>query len=243
MIYFISDIHLGLYARNKDKERENLLLSFLDSIIDDCDELFIVGDLFDYWFEYKWVIPKYYYRTLTMISKFRDKGINIEYLMGNHDFGHETFFQEEFGINIHMGDIEREIEGKKFFISHGDGKAFNDIGYKILKKILRNPLSLKLFKCLHPTMGINLASTSSNKSRKYTDSKTYGHLEGLEDFSAKKILEGFDYVVMGHRHKAINKQIGNGYYVNLGDWVHEPTFGRYSKGEFELLEVRSFLNI
>ena len=166
---------------------------------------------------------------------------SIEYIMGNHDFGHEAFFHDEFGIDIHHDDFEKVIGGRKFFLSHGDGKAFNDLPYNILKKIMRNPVSIKLFKMLHPDFGIKLASSSSKKSRKYTDKKEYGLLEGLEDFAKRKIENGYDFVIMGHRHKAVNKKFGEGTYINLGDWVHEPTFGIYDNGKFELMEVRKFL--
>ena len=132
MIYFFSDVHLGLLSRAEDKIREELLLKFLDKIRNDCERLFIVGDLFDYWFEYKTVIPKYFFRTIHMLYEMRREGIEIEYVMGNHDFGHKDFFQSELDIYVHKDDIERELYGNKFYISHGDGKSHKDTGYKIL---------------------------------------------------------------------------------------------------------------
>jgi len=242
MNYFISDVHLGLYSRTEDTVREQMLLNFLDKISDNAKNLFIVGDLFDYWFEYKFVIPKYYYRILSKLKELRLKDIKIEYLMGNHDFGHQNFFQEELDIPIYKDDIVREIEGKKFYISHGDGKNYNDKGYKILKKILRNPTCQWLFNQLHPDFGIWLASHSSKKSRNYTSKKNWNENDGMEDFAKSIINEGFDYVITGHRHKATFKKIGNGYFVDLGDWLNDnPTFGIFENNEFNLTNYYDFM--
>jgi len=241
MIYFISDVHLGFEERALDKKREDLLLGTLDVISVDCRTLVILGDLFDFWFEYKTVIPKIFYRTITKLYELKQKGIEILYLMGNHDFGHKNFFTEELGIEIINDDIETVFYGKKFYLSHGDGKSFYDSVYNFLKKILRNPISLYLYTKLHPDLGIKLASGSSKESRKHTSKKKFGEVEGMEQFAGKKIEEGFDYVVMGHRHKLIHKKIKNGFYVNLGDWFHEPHIGRFDGDKFELIKVRDFL--
>jgi UDP-2,3-diacylglucosamine hydrolase len=237
MIYFFSDVHLGLFPREEDKKREQKLLDFFDRIKVDCTKLIIVGDLFDYWFEYKTVIPKYFFRTITKLFELRKQGIEIEYIMGNHDFGHKDFFEKELDIKIHKDDIEREFDGKKFYISHGDGKSNKDTGYKILKKILRAPLSLYLFLKLHPDFGIGIASGSSQKSRVYTDKKNYGKTDGMRDFAFKKIEEGFDFVIMGHRHKAEVTNHKNGTYINLGEWINKPHYGTFINGKFKLHEL------
>lgn len=242
MYYFISDIHLGVETREFDIAREDLLLEFLKKIEDDCETLFIIGDLFDYWFEYKTVIPKYFYRTLTALKEFRNREIKIVYLMGNHDFGHVNFFQKELDIPVLPDDTTCEIAGRKFYLSHGDGKSHNDTGYRILKKVLRSSLSQKLYFKLHPDFGIRLASGSSRKSRKYTDTKHYGKTEGMEEFAMAKIDEGFDYVIMGHRHRAVFQQYGSGFYINLGDWIKSYTFGTFDGTEFKLQSVKEFLN-
>jgi len=129
MIYFFSDVHLGLGTREEYRHREDILLDFLAMIRHDCERLYIVGDLFDYWFEYKTVVPKYFFRTITALYNLRRDGIAIEYLMGNHDFGHHTFFRDELDIPIHTDDITTTLHGKSFYIAHGDGKAYNDTGY------------------------------------------------------------------------------------------------------------------
>lgn len=254
MIYFISDIHLahscglGLEKKEQNIQKENLLISFLKKIEVDsptvvgCHRLFIVGDLFDYWFEYGSVIPKVYIRTLAELYRLRQNGVQIEYLMGNHDFGHIDFFESYLDIPIYKSDIERTYNGKKFFISHGDGKAHNDTGYRILKKILRNPVSLRLYQLLHPDFGIWLASSSSQKSREHVTARKWDKSDGLKDYAKLKIAEGFDFVIMGHRHKAEFVQFGSGYYINLGDWFDNPTYAVFDGENVKLNSVKSLLN-
>ncbi|MFH1049957.1 MAG: UDP-2,3-diacylglucosamine diphosphatase [bacterium] len=242
MIYFFSDVHLGLYSRKDNLLREDLLLRFLKAIENDCETLVIAGDLFDYWFEYKYVIPKYYYRILARLKELRLKGINIEYLMGNHDFGHKTFFEEELDIHIYKNDIQRNYGGKKFYISHGDGKNYNDTGYKILKKILRNPFAQWFYGLLHPDIAIGLASKSSKKSRKYTGKKQWGEGDGMEDFAKIQFSKGYDIVIVGHRHKPTFKNIDEGIFIDLGGWLaDEPTFASFNGNEIQLRNVKEFI--
>lgn len=241
MHYFISDVHLGLLKREEDRKREDLLLEVLDKISEDAEEILLLGDIFDYWFEYKEVIPAYFYRTLNKISELNEKGVKFTYLMGNHDFGHKDFFLNEFKMQIDRHDVIREINGKKFYLSHGDGKSKNDVGYLILKKILRSPISNFLFRLIHPDLGIKLAKGSSSKSRHYTDMKDYGESDGMREFALNKLEEGFDYVVMGHRHKAEKTKHSNGYYINLGEWLKNPTFGRFDGDKFEIINVNEYL--
>ncbi len=236
MIYFVSDVHLGFDIRETDKIREQNFLNFLDSIKKDCEILYLVGDIFDYWFEYKTVIPKYFYKTLSKFAELRDLGIKIEFVMGNHDFGLRDFFEEEFGIVVYKSDIERIHNGKKFYISHGDGKANNDTGYRILKKIMRAEISMKLFLMLHPNIGIGMASGSSHKSRKHTDKKHYGNDDGMISFAKDRIDNGFDYVVMGHRHKAMVINHNEGFYINLGEWIKKPHFASFDGENLKLIE-------
>src|ERR1041385_8713037 len=168
--YFISDCHLGFGRdRAQDHEREDRLIAVLEKIkaaakIGEARHLFIVGDLFDSWFEYRQVIPMRHVRTLALLSEIR-KLIPVEYLMGNHDFGHRKYFRDELGIPVYSGDIERELLGKKFYIAHGDGKALNDTGYLILRKILRNKFLLWGYSWLHPDIGIWIAERMSGGSR------------------------------------------------------------------------------
>ena len=234
MIYFVSDVHLGFGSRKEDKQREDKFLAFLDSIKKDCEILYLVGDIFDYWFEYKTVIPKYFYRTLAKFYEFTNAGIKIEFIMGNHDFGLRNFFPEELNIAVYRDDIVRVHNNKKFFISHGDGKALNDLGYKILKKILRANISMKMFLWLHPDFGISTAKGSSHKSRNYTGKKNYGSDEGMIQFAKDRIDEGNNYVIMGHRHLASELKHNNGKYVNLGEWIKNPHYAVFDGYELIL---------
>lgn len=197
-------------------------------------ELFIVGDLFDCWIEYKYVVPKGYYKLFTKINELIKRGIKITYLAGNHDFWRGNYFKEEFGIEIQFKEIERTIENKKFYISHGDGLAYRDFGYKIVKKIVRNKILQKLYYLIHPDLGIWIAKNTSSTSREYTSKKDYSQKDGLKDFALKKIQDGFDYVILGHRHKPEIVRKENSYYINLGDWIDDFTYGCFKNAEFRL---------
>lgn len=234
--YFISDVHLNFKGFESEKIQEQILVNFLEFIKKDAAELFIVGDLFDFWIEYKYVVPKGNYRLFTKISELLNHNIKITYLAGNHDFWRGTYFHDEFGIEILDKNIEREINGKKFFISHGDGLAYNDTGYRIMKKILRNKISQKLYSLIHPDIGIWLAKRTSSTSRVYTGQKDYSFRDGLKDFAMKKLEEGFDFVVMGHRHKPIKIELNSRYYINLGDWIDDFSYGIYRDKEFKLMK-------
>ncbi|MBV6480013.1 MAG: UDP-2,3-diacylglucosamine hydrolase [Ignavibacteria bacterium] len=232
--YFISDIHLGLESAEKEKFKEKAVVNFFDSVKEKAEEIFIVGDLFDCWIEYRYVVPKGFYRLFAKISELVESGIKINYLAGNHDFWRGNFFKDEFGIEICHNEIIREINGKKFFIHHGDGFAYNDSGYRFIKKILRNKTCQKLYSLLHPDIGIRLAKSTSETSRSHTNEKDYSEKDGMKDFAEKKIREGFDYVIMGHRHIPHVQNINNGYYVNLGDWIDYYTYGVFREQTFEL---------
>lgn len=227
-VLFISDVHLGYGTREQDIERENRLLEVLQGAMQTCAHLFIVGDLFDLWFDYKRAIPRGHVRTLACLRAYRDAGIPVTYLMGNHDFGHHSFFRDELDIEVLGGDVIADIDGKRFYVAHGDGKAHNDTGYLILRSILRNSLAQWLYRLLHPNLGIGLASATSHGSREYTGQKDYGGSDGLRDFACARIDEGYDYVIMGHRHKAEEYHHNNGCYINLGHWLSRPcTYGMF----------------
>lgn len=238
--YFFSDVHLGLESAEKEKLKESKVVEFLSEAKNDAKEIFIVGDLFDCWIEYKQVVPKGYYRLFTKISELTEKGIKINYIAGNHDFWKGNFFKDEFGIDICHTHIEKVIETKKFFIHHGDGFAHNDLGYKILKKILRNNLNQKLYSILHPDLGIRLAKGTSHTSRIHTNEKDYSEKDGMRDYAFKKISEGFDYVIMGHRHYPQITNFEKGYYINLGDWIDYFTYGIFKNNKFELKKFYDF---
>ena len=233
--FFISDIHLGLRSYEDEKIKEKLLLKFLKYSITECDELFIVGDLFDHWFEYKYVIQKGFIKTLSALSEFHDKDKKIHYLIGNHDFLHRDFFETEIHAILYKNPIDINLNGKKFFIGHGDGLVQNDFGYKILKGILRNRFLQKAYSIVHPDLGIKIAGLTSRTSRDYTTQKKYGAKDGLFETAKVKINEGYDYIIFGHSHERAFLNYKNGIYINLGAWLDKPCFGKFTN-KFEIIE-------
>lgn len=233
--FFISDIHLGLESQEKEKAKEHLLVTFLNHAKENSDALFIIGDLFDYWFEYKKVIQKNFIRTLGALANYRDAGKEIHYVIGNHDFLHRDFFEKEIGAKIYSDFIVTELNSKKFYLAHGDGLMNNDYGYKILKKILRNKSLQKIYSLLHPDFGISLASRSSKASRNYTSTKNYGKIDGLLESAKLKIDDGFDYIIFGHSHQRTIEKYKDGFYINLGTWLDVPCYGKFIN-KFEIID-------
>lgn len=235
--YFFSDVHLGLRTKEEEIEKERKLVSFLEAIRNDAKRIFVVGDLFDCWIEYRKVVPKGYYRTLAKLNEIVEQGIEVSFFSGNHDFWLNTYLRDDVGLKIYHDFLETEIEGKRFYILHGDGLSKGDAGYKIMKKILRNRFNQFLYSWLHPDIGIWLAQGSSIKSRIHTEDKSRGG-SGMKEFAEKKIEEGFDFVIMGHYHKPQNLEINNksraGYFITLGDWIRNFTYGEFTNGKFEI---------
>ncbi|MBP1648715.1 MAG: lpxH [Bacteroidetes bacterium] len=234
-LYFISDVHLGLGSKEQERTKEDRLLSFLKAILPSAEKLFIVGDLFDFWFEYRTVVPKGFHRTLSALQDLTDHRIPVEYLAGNHDYWIGDFFAAELGMTLRFDPYEADLQGKRVFLHHGDGLAQNDHGYRMIKPILRNRWSIRAYRWLHPDLGVRLARRSSQTSRVYTSTKDYGEEEeGMLAFARQKIRDGLDIVVMGHRHKPRITPVEHGTYVNLGDWIEFFTYGEMSQGHMSL---------
>ncbi|MGA9115523.1 MAG: UDP-2,3-diacylglucosamine diphosphatase [Bacteroidota bacterium] len=232
--YFFSDVHLGLGPPEAEKAKENRLLRFLEGIRPACEELFILGDLFDFWFEYRTVIPRGYHRTLAALQAFTDAGVRVRYLVGNHDCWTDGFLETELGMELHRSPFQAEVQGKKVYLHHGDGLAPADRGYRLLKPLLRSPAGFRLYRWIHPDIGVRLARGSSRTSRAYTARKDYGEEEGVAGFARARIEAGADLVVMGHLHKPSLQRFGSGWYANLGDWITHNTYGEMKEGGFAL---------
>lgn len=250
--YFFSDVHLGFGSPEEEKLKERKLVSFLDSITEDAEKIYIVGDLFDCWIEYRRAVPKGFYRTLAKLNEIAERGIEIHFFSGNHDFWLNTYLRDDVGLILHDDCFDTEIEGKRFFITHGDGLSKGDWGYKIIKKILRSRFNQFLYSLIHPDIGLWLAQGSSKKSRLHTDDvsrreeanremepKSRGaDKSGMLEFAETKIAEGFDFVIMGHLHAPRNIEIKaknrTGYYITLGDWISNFTYGQFAEGKFEV---------
>jgi UDP-2,3-diacylglucosamine hydrolase len=232
--YFFSDVHLGLGQRDGERKKEDRLLHFLSSILPTTETLFIVGDLFDFWFEYRTVIPKGFHRTLAAIDQFTAQGSTVHYLVGNHDCWMGDFFTKELNVQVHTKPFETTVDGKRVLLHHGDGLALNDLGYRMIRPVLRHPFNIWLYRWLHPDLGVRLARGSSRTSRDYTSTRDYGEEDGMVQYAAARIHEGVDIVVMGHRHRALFKEIDRGIYVNLGDWITQNTYAEMHKGSITL---------
>ncbi len=244
-IYFASDFHLGIDARLSSKERELLLLRWLDEIREDAGELFLVGDLFDFWFEYRQVVPRGYVRLLGKLAELRDSGLPVHVFTGNHDMWMFDYFPNELGIPVYREPVVREFGGKTFFIGHGDGLGPNDYGYKFIKRVFRNPVCQWAFARLHPNFGAGLAQYFSGKSRSVNPST--GHFLGPEKewlvaYCNRKLdFLHADYFLFGHRHLPIDYTLKNGRsrYINLGEWLN---YQSYAVFDGEQLALRFFDN-
>ncbi|HVI43577.1 MAG TPA: UDP-2,3-diacylglucosamine diphosphatase [Chitinophaga sp.] len=225
-IYFASDFHLGAPDPAASRQREKLIIQWLEQAEQDAHHIFLVGDIFDFWFEYKHVIPKGYSRILGKLATLSDKGIGISVFIGNHDMWMDGYFEDELNIPVYYEPQTYNIAGKKFYIGHGDGLGPGDHGYKFLKKIFRNPFCRWLFSCIHPVAGISLANYFSRKSRAATGQELEKFLGEDQEWLAiysKEVLqrEHFDYFIFGHRHLPLDIKVGeNSHYINLGDWLN-----------------------
>lgn len=234
---FVSDLHLGISMREEENAKETLFVKMLETLDADVKALFIVGDLYDYWFEYRRVYQKGFFRTLAALYGLKEKGIKIYYIIGNHDFMHRDFFQEEIGAMMIKDSLEVELCGKKFFLAHGDGMLKGDYGYKILKKILRSKKVQWLYSWLHPDIGISIAAGTSKKSRNHTSSRGSFEKDGLMEKAGNIIAAGFDFVIFGHTHKRVIEKFPSGTYINLGTWLDKPCYGIFDETGFSVVEL------
>ena len=228
--YFLSDFHLGAPNAAASIIREKKIVAFLDEIKNDAAQIFIVGDLFDFWYEYKKVVPKGYVRILGKLAELTDAGIAIHFFVGNHDMWMRDYFQKELNIPVYFEPKPFTINNKKFLIGHGDGLGPDDKGYKFIKKVFRNKICQWLFGILPPRVGIGIADFFSRKSRAKTGSSNEIFLGEEKEWLViycKEILqkETYDYFIFGHRHLPIDIQLNeNSKYINLGDWIKYFTY-------------------
>jgi len=199
IVYFLSDAHLGAQSTEKEKLKKQKLFSFWEKVKTDAEALYILGDLFEFWFEYKNTIPKEHFDVLVKLKELTDLKIKVGYVTGNHDFWLGDFLKEKIGIEIFKNPTSAFHHKKKIFLIHGDGLAKKDTGYRFLKKILRNRTCINLYRLIPPDLGIPLAKKVASLSRSHTSKKDKA-LEDYIDFAKSKIEEGFDAVVMGHTH-------------------------------------------
>jgi UDP-2,3-diacylglucosamine hydrolase len=231
---FLSDAHLGAESKEREASRSALLHEFLDSLPGRATSLYVVGDLFDFWFEYRSTIPRRHFHTLAALERVRRAGIPVTYLGGNHDFWLGSFLTDELGILVHEGALALETQGRRLWIHHGDGLIGGDIGYKVLKKVLRNPAAIAAYRLLHPDLGIPLASWVSGKSRHSRDRRTLDGDRLVREIARPRFVEGFDAVMVGHFHHAFeHHEDGKDFFV-LGDWIERFTYVVLEEGRLSL---------
>ena len=239
-IYFASDNHLGAPTKEASLTREKKFVAWLDDIKHDAAAIFLLGDLFDFWFEYKTVVPRGFTRTLGKLAEISDSGIPIHYFVGNHDLWMNGYFEEELNIPVYHKPKEFAFNNKTFFIGHGDGLGPYDKGYKRMKKVFTNPFFKWLFKWVHPDIGMRIAQYLSVKNKLISgddDAKFLGEkTEWLAIYSKRKLEEKpRDFFVFGQRHLPLTIDLGsNSKYINLGDWISYYTYGVFDGEHFEL---------
>lgn len=244
-IYFASDFHLGVPSHASSLERERRICKWLDSIKADAQEVYLVGDIFDFWYEYKYTVPKGQVRLLGRIAELTDAGIPVHFFVGNHDLWMKDYFIEELGVSVHHEPITRTYNERVFYIGHGDGMGPGDTGYKLLRKVFASKTCQWLFSRLHPNFAFTIARLSSKRSRTITgnsDEKFLGaENEWLYLFCREYLkTHKVDYFVFGHRHLPLDLDVdGKARYVNLGDWIRYYTYAVF---DGEKLELKKFLD-
>ena len=239
-IYFSSDNHLGAPTPEASKPREKKFVAWLNEIKEDAAAIFLLGDLFDFWFEYKTVVPKGFTRTLGKLAEIADSGIPIYFFVGNHDLWMKDYFKTELGIPVYHKSQEFTVNDTSFFIGHGDGLGPKDKGYKRMKKVFTNPFFKWLFKWMHPDIGIRIGQYMSVKNKLISgddDAKFLGEENEWLAIYAKRKLEDKhrDFFIFGHRHLPLEIQLNEtSKYINLGDWIQYYTYGVFDGNSFEL---------
>lgn len=243
-VFFASDHHLGVPSNKTSRERELKFVQWLDQVKSNAAAIFLLGDLFDFWFEYKTVVPKGFTRVLGKLAELSDSGIPIYYFVGNHDLWMNDYFEEELGIPVFHKPQEFRLKDSRFFIGHGDGLGPGDKGFKRMKKVFTNPVAKWFYRWLHPDLGVRLAQHLSQKNKIISGKEDIQFLgdekEWLVQYSKAKLEEAhYDYFVFGHRHLPLEIELAeNSTYINLGDWISHFTYGEFNGTEFSLKSFR-----
>ena len=238
-IYFCSDNHLGSPNRNLSLEREKIFITWLDQIKTDAQAIFFLGDLFDFWFEYKKVVPKGFTRLFGKLAELSDSGIDLFFFVGNHDCWIGNYFEDELGINVFHKKVDLNIDNYNILIGHGDGLGPGDNKYKFLKLLFRNPILKKLFSFIHPDIGISLGSFLSQKNKILSGNEKVFESEDKEMLFSycKDVLKTkyYHFFIFGHRHIPLELDLGNNSkYFNTGDWITHFSYLVYDGNSFNL---------
>jgi len=243
-IYFASDQHFGAPNVNKSKEREVFFIKWLDKIKEDATELFLLGDLFDFWFEYKKVVPRGFVRVLGKLAELKDSGIKIHFFVGNHDLWMRDYFETELGVKVYRKPTKFNFNNRTFLIGHGDGLGPGDSGYKMMKKVFINPVSKWLYRWFHPDLGMRLAQYFSLKNRYISGEEDMAFLgedkEALIVYCKQQYeREKYDFFLFGHRHLPMEIDIAtSSKYINTGDWIKYYSYAVFDGEELQLLSYK-----
>jgi UDP-2,3-diacylglucosamine hydrolase len=243
-LYFVSDVHLGAQALSDNTMRERLFADWLSEISADAEAVFLMGDIFDFWFEYRKVVPRGHTRVLGRIADLTDSGIPVHFFTGNHDIWVFDYLPLETGVTVHRDFYATELMGKKFFLAHGDGLDKNDKGYLMLKKIFKSRVLQWLFARLHPNFAVGIAhrwSKNSRLSKKVSGPVFEAENEGMYEFALSVLeKEHFDYFIFGHRHRLANLEMNeNTRFILLGEWIKTFSYGVFDGEKFELKKYKT----
>lgn len=233
-LYIFSDAHLGAHSPEVEAAKLVAIKRLFEKVHSDGDRLIILGDLFDFWFEYKHAIPKTYHRVLVQLTQLVDSGIKVDYVSGNHDFWMDDFFEKEVGVKLHRDIFNTTYNGKKLHLLHGDGLAKADRGYRVLKSIFRNRLNIRLYRLLPPDWAFPLAKAVSGSSREYTSKRDNSFAVEYEAYAKGMLGEGYDVVVIGHLHLPVIKVFDSGVYINSGDFISHFSYVKITDAEVNL---------
>ena len=241
-IYFISDVHLGLHPAENSARRERLLVKWLDTVKEDASELYLLGDIFDFWHEYKHVVPRGFVRFLGKLAEVSDKGIKVHFFTGNHDIWLYDYLKTEIGLSVYKRSLTRTYDGRKFFLSHGDGLGEGERGYKIMKWGFNNSVLQWVFARIHPNAAIAFGKRWSKSSRyaKGIVAEPYKGEREQQVAFARNVLkkEHFDFFIMGHRHIPFDVQLtANSRIINLGDWITHFTYAVWDGSNLNLHSI------
>lgn len=236
-LFFVSDLHLGAGTASEEERKKEKFIQLLQLVRQQAQALYIVGDLFDFWFEYKNAIPKTEVEILAALKNLTLMGVPVIYLAGNHDFWRRDFFPRYLGVQIEKGDVAFSHNGKKIYLTHGDGKARSDGGYRLIRRLFRHPLNVWLFRQLPVDVAFPLARLVSGSSRRWNEAWGSRKLSEYEDFARQRFAEGFEAVVLAHSHSPEMKKIEGKTLLNLGDFMHNFTYAVLRGDDFELTKM------
>ena len=239
-VYFASDFHLGVDAKESSRLREARIVRWLEHCAPDAEAIYLLGDVFDFWFEYRTVVPKGYTRLLGALARIRDAGIPVYFFTGNHDMWVFSYFEKELDIPTYRAPIRRQLGNKSFLLGHGDGLGPGDYGYKLIKRVFANPVCQWLFERLHPNFGIPFArfwSGTSRNAQSHIPAFLGPEKEWLIQYCEKRLAEeAIDYFLFGHRHIPIDYTLSNGKsrYINLGEWMYAYSYAVFDGDQVQL---------